>query len=160
MKKLEKTEERLIRLLIENKMKVSTAESCTGGLVAMRITSVSGASECFDLGAVTYANEQKMKILGVSEEALNRFGAVSEEVALEMSKGAKRISGADFAVGITGIAGPGGGSSEKPVGLVYISICGEDVHKAVKYIFSGTRDEVRFKASEEALKLVLFELEK
>lgn len=160
MRKLEKIEQRLVKLLTQKGIKISTAESCTGGLVAERITSVAGSSACFDLGVVTYANEQKMKILGVSEENLKNFGAVSEEVALEMSKGAKRISGADFAVGITGLAGPGGATAEKPVGLVYISICGENVHKAEKFIFSGTRDEVRFQAAEEAMKLVLYELEK
>jgi len=160
VRKLEKIEQRLVKLLTQKGIKISTAESCTGGLVAERITSVAGSSACFDLGVVTYANEQKMKILGVSEENLKNFGAVSEEVALEMSKGAKRISGADFAVGITGLAGPGGATAEKPVGLVYISICGENVHKAEKFIFSGTRDEVRFQAAEEAMKLVLYELEK
>ena len=160
MRKLEKIEQRLVKLLIEKGMKISTAESCTGGLVAQRITSVAGSSACFDLGVVTYANEQKTKILGVSEESLKNFGAVSEEVALEMSKGAKRISGADFAVGITGLAGPGGATDEKPVGLVYISICGENIHEAEKFIFSGTRDEVRFQASDEAMKFVIRELEK
>ena len=157
---MEKTEERLVRLLIEKGKKISAAESCTGGLVAQKITSVAGSSSCFDLGVVTYANEQKMKILGVSEESLISFGAVSEAVALEMSEGAKRISGADYAVGITGLAGPGGGTAEKPVGLVYISICGENVHKAVKNVFPGTRDEVRSAAAETAMRLVLAELEK
>ena len=160
VKSLERIEERLVKLLIENGKKVSTAESCTGGLVAKRITSVAGSSACFDLGVVTYANEQKVKVLGVSEENLKNFGAVSEAVALEMSKGAKRISGADFALGITGLAGPGGATPDKPVGLVYISICGENIHKAEEFIFSGTRDEVREKASEEAIKLVIKELEK
>lgn len=156
---MEKTEERLVKLLTEKGKKVSAAESCTGGLVAERITSVAGSSACFDLGVVTYANEQKMKILNVSGESLNNFGAVSKEVALQMSEGARRLSGADYAVGITGIAGPGGGSEEKPVGLVYISISSEKNHKAEKFIFSGSRDEVRFKASEEALNMVLSELE-
>lgn len=156
---MEKTEERLVKLLIEKGKKVSTAESCTGGLVAKRITSVSGSSACFDLGVVTYANEQKMNILGVSGESLENFGAVSKEVALQMSEGAKRISGADFAVGITGLAGPGGGSKEKPVGLVYISIKSDKSHYAEKFIFSGSRDEVRLKASEEALCMVLKEIE-
>lgn len=158
MRKLEKTEERLVKLLIQMGKKVSVAESCTGGLVAQRITSVAGSSACFDLGVVTYANEQKMKILGVSEENLKNYGAVSEAVALEMSKGAKKISGADFAVGITGLAGPGGATADKPVGLVYISICSENIHKVQKFIFSGTREDVRYKASEEAMKLILSEL--
>lgn len=157
---LEKTEERLVRLLCEKNMKVSTAESCTGGLAAQRITSVPGASACFDLGVVTYANEQKEKILKVDKEVLEKYGAVSKEVALLMSKGAKMLSGADFAVGITGLAGPGGETLNKPVGLVYISICSEKSHEAYKYNFSGTREEIRNSAAEEALKLVLLELEK
>lgn len=158
MKKLEKAEEKLVRLLTEKNMKISTAESCTGGLLSQRITSVPGSSSCFDLGVVTYANEQKMKVLGVSGESLLKFGAVSEAVALSMSLGAKKISGADIAVGITGLAGPGGATADKPVGLVYISICSENVHKAEKFIFSGSRDEVRMKASDEALRLVLSKL--
>ena len=157
---MEKTENRLVKLLIEKNKKISTAESCTGGLLAQRITSVAGSSACFDLGVVTYANEQKMKILGVSEENLKNFGAVSKEVALEMSEGAKRISGADFAIGITGLAGPGGGTDEKPVGLVYISLKSDDVHFAGRYIFDGTRDEIRKKASDTAIQLVLNELSK
>ena len=156
---MEKTEERLVKRLIESKQKISTAESCTGGLIAQRITSVAGASACFDLGVVTYSNEQKMKILGVSKESLESFGAVSEKVALQMSAGAKRISGADFGIGITGLAGPGGATEDKPVGLVYISVCSKKTHRAEKYNFSGSRDEVRFKASEEAMKMVLSELE-
>lgn len=156
---MEKTEERLVKRLIERKQKISTAESCTGGLIAQRITSVAGASACFDLGVVTYSNEQKMKILGVSEESLESFGAVSEKVALQMSAGAKRISGADFGIGITGLAGPGGATEDKPVGLVYISVCSKKTHRAEKYNFSGSRDEVRFKASEEAMKMVLSEIE-
>lgn len=152
---MKKIEEALVKALIENNLKVATAESCTGGLVAKKITSVSGASACFDLGVVTYANEQKMKILGVKKENLENFGAVSEEVALDMSLGVKKISGADFGIGITGLAGPGGATKDKPVGLVYISICSDKVHKALKFIFDGDRKSVREQAAEEALKLVL-----
>ena len=112
----------LIELLKKNNMTISTAESCTGGLIAKSITDVSGASDVFGYGFVTYANEAKMKLLGVWEDALSEYGAVSEPVAVLMSRGARRVSGSDIAVSVTGIAGPGGGSEEKPVGLVYISL--------------------------------------
>ena len=101
------------------------------------------------------ANEQKNKILGVKNETLEKFGAVSKETALEMSEGIKRLSGADFGIGITGLAGPGGGSDKKPVGLVYISICTESEHRAFEYRFSGDRCDVRNKTADEVLRLVI-----
>lgn len=146
-------EKAVVEKLLEKNKKISAAESCTGGLVSQMLTSVPGSSGCLDLGVVTYANEQKMKVLGVRAETLNSVGAVSEETALEMSAGIKRISGADIGIGITGIAGPDGGSSEKPVGLVYIGICTEKEHRAFKYIFKGDRQSVRRQAAEEALRL-------
>lgn len=152
MKSLEQI---LVEKLILNGKKVATAESCTGGLVAQRITSVAGSSACFDLGVVTYANEQKEKILGVKSETLNTLGAVSEEVALQMSEGLKKLSGADFAISITGLAGPGGATDKKPVGLVYISICSDKEHKVFENHFSGDRDEVRQKTADKALNLVI-----
>ncbi len=152
---MEKLENVLVARLTESGRKVATAESCTGGLVAQRVTSVAGSSGCFDLGVVSYANEQKNKILGVKKETLEKFGAVSKETALEMSEGIKKLSGADFGVGITGLAGPGGGSDKKPVGLVYISICTENEHKAFEYHFSGDRLSVRNQTADEALRLVI-----
>lgn len=152
---LENIEEILVNKLLKNGKKLSTAESCTGGLTAQRITSVSGASGCFDLGAVTYANEQKERILGVKHETLEKHGAVSRETALEMSSGIKKLSGADIGIGITGLAGPGGGSEKKPVGLVYIGICTENKNEVFEYHFSGDRSEVRQKTSDEALRLAL-----
>ena len=103
---------------------VTTAESCTGGLIAGALTSVSGASNCVGAGYVTYSNEAKEQALTVSVENLNKFGAVSQEVALDMAAGALNVSKADLALAVTGIAGPGGGSLEKPVGLVYIAAVG------------------------------------
>ncbi len=103
---------------------VTTAESCTGGLIAGALTSVSGASNCVGAGYVTYSNEAKEQALTVSVENLNKFGAVSQEVALDMAAGALNVSNADLALAVTGIAGPGGGSLEKPVGLVYIAAVG------------------------------------
>ena len=147
-------QETVVELLIQNKMKLATAESCTGGLIAQKITSVAGASECFDCGVVTYSNEQKQKLLGVSADTLDKFGAVSEQTALEMCKGVKALSNADFGISVTGIAGPGGGTSEKPVGTVWIGICGENLHKAQKFLFEGDRQQVRESTSEIALKMV------
>lgn len=112
----------VVPLLMEKGLKVATAESCTGGLLAQRITSIPGSSAVFEYGAVTYANRIKHALLGVPEEMLSRYGAVSEPVATAMSEGVLRASGADIGVGITGIAGPDGGSEEKPVGTVYISV--------------------------------------
>lgn len=147
--------EELIKTLADKKMTISTAESCTGGLIAKLITDVSGSSEVFGYGFVTYANEAKMKILGVWNEALAQYGAVSEPVAVLMSRSARRVSKSDIAVSVTGIAGPGGGTAEKPVGLVYISLSTPDGTICRKCNFSGTRDEVRRQTAEFALKLAL-----
>lgn len=147
-------ENTVVELLIKNKMKLATAESCTGGLIAQKITSVAGASECFDCGVVTYSNEQKQKLLGVSAETLEEFGAVSEQTALEMCKGVKVLSDADFGISVTGIAGPGGGTPEKPVGTVWIGICGENLHKAERFVFDGNRQQIRESTAEMALKMI------
>ncbi|MBQ9757861.1 MAG: CinA family protein [Clostridia bacterium] len=141
-------------LLLERNLKVSTAESCTGGLISQKITAVPGASGCFDLGVVTYSNEQKHKILGVKRETLEHFGAVSRETALEMCKGVKKISGADFGISVTGIAGPGGGTPQKPVGTVWIGLCSGCEHKAEMFVFDGDRDAVRESTANKALEMV------
>ena len=154
------TENILVGLLIENKLKLSTAESCTGGLIAQKITSVPGASECFDCGVVTYSNEQKHNLLGVSNETLKKYGAVSEQTALEMCKGVKNLANADFGISVTGIAGPGGGSPQKPVGTVWIGICGENIHKAEKFIFDGDRTQVREQTANTAMEMVEKEINK
>ena len=119
-------EEAVIEKLKEKHMKVATAESCTGGLIAKRITDVPGASEGFDCGIISYANEIKHRVLGVSEDDLNKYGAVSEPVARQMAQGALKVSGADIAVSVTGIAGPDSDSTNKPVGLVYIGLADRD----------------------------------
>lgn len=144
----------VVELLREKGLTATTAESCTGGMIAEKITRIPGSSECFGCGYVTYSNEQKMRLLGVESETLEKYGAVSEQTALQMSRGARETSGADIAVAVTGIAGPGGGSAEKPVGLVYISICTEHEHKAFKYNFAGNRDMVRERTSLYALDLI------
>lgn len=115
-------EEAAVGMLKEHHLKVATAESCTGGLIAKRITDVPGASEVFECGIISYANGIKHKVLGVSEDNLNKYGAVSEPVAKQMAQGALKVSGADIAVSVTGIAGPDSDSTGKPVGLVYIGL--------------------------------------
>ncbi|MBQ8794803.1 MAG: CinA family protein [Clostridia bacterium] len=112
----------LVKTLGEKKLKIATAESCTGGLISKMITDVSGASEVFDCGVCSYANEIKAKVLGVREEDLREFGAVSKEVAMQMAQGVRELSGADIGISTTGIAGPTGGSEEKPVGTVFIGV--------------------------------------
>ena len=112
----------LVKLLALKEKTIATAESCTGGLVSASITEVPGSSEVFGFGVCTYANEAKMHLLGVKQETLEKFGAVSEQTAIEMADGVRKLSGSDIALSLTGIAGPGGGSEEKPVGLVYLGV--------------------------------------
>jgi nicotinamide-nucleotide amidase len=127
------------------KLRLVTAESCTGGLIAACLTEIAGSSEVFERGFITYSNDAKMTNLGVSRKTLLDFGAVSSETALEMAEGALRASNADIAVAVTGIAGPQGGTDDKPVGLVYIGIAclknGES--ETFKNIFTGDRSAVR-----------------
>ncbi len=139
------------RLLAENKMTVATAESCTGGLISKRITEVAGSSEVFGYGVVTYANEAKMNLLGVKSETLEAFGAVSYQTAEEMAEGVRKLSGADIGVAVTGIAGPGGGTPEKPVGLVYVGISSRLGVRHVKLMLKGDRNRVRILTSANAL---------
>ncbi len=148
----------LVSALRERGLTVGTAESCTGGLIAKRITDVAGSSEVFLGGVVSYANEVKSHLLSVSEETLAAHGAVSEETAIEMAKGARAALGVDIAVSTTGIAGPGGGTAEKPVGLVYVGIATKDGAHAVRLSLSrpsADRDYVRYVASSHALHLAL-----
>ena len=113
---------KLVKKLIQKKLKISFAESCTGGMLSSTITSVSGSSKVFDLGLITYSNKAKIDILKVSKKIINRYGSVSNECCLSMVKNLSKISKADISVSITGIAGPNGGTKLKPVGLVYIGI--------------------------------------
>ena len=136
-------------------MTAALAESCTGGLIARRITSVPGASEVFGCGLVTYSNEMKMQLLGVSPETLAAHGAVSPETAIEMARGARKVGHADVGVGVTGIAGPGGGTAQKPVGLFYAAIStpqGEQVIERQRR--NSTRERVQLYASSCALDLI------
>ena len=122
---------------------IATAESCTGGLVAGVITAVAGSSDWFERGFVTYSNAAKIEELGVPSDAIDRFGAVSEEVALAMAKGAVRASRAEWATAVTGIAGPTGGSAEKPVGTVCFAWAGPSMHQAVQCLLAGDRAAIR-----------------
>ena len=144
-------EEKLVSLLLENKMTITTVESCTGGLVASKIVNVSGASEVFNEGFITYANRAKETYAGVLKSTLEQYGAVSSQVAMEMAEGAAKKTGADVAVSVTGIAGPGGGTKDKPVGLVYIGcyVSGKTIFK--KCNFQGDRLEVREQSAKEAI---------
>ena len=141
----------VVKLLAAVHKTVAVAESCTGGLIANRITNVSGSSEVFLNGWVTYSNESKMRQLGVREETLKKFGAVSEEVAREMVDGARQRSGADFALSATGIAGPTGGTPEKPVGLVYIGLATATGTEVQRHLFLFDRETFKFFASQTAL---------
>lgn len=147
-------EESIVRQLIKKKMTLTCAESCTGGLLSGRIISVPGVSEVYKSGFITYSNKAKRKLLGVKKETLKEFGAVSRECAYEMAFGAANASGADVSLVVTGIAGPGGGSEKKPVGLVYIGcfVNGETVVK--EYRFSGNREIIRQYSVTCALRLL------
>ncbi len=120
--KLDIITKRVVKYLYGNKISVATAESCTGGMLSQQITSVAGASEIFGLGLCTYSNDAKVRILGVERALIEQYGAVSAQVAESMAKNVRRLSGADAGVGITGIAGPDGGTPEKPVGTVFVAV--------------------------------------
>jgi PncC family amidohydrolase len=147
--------EAVVNKLKDAGMTVTTVESCTGGLLSATLVDVSGASDVFYQGVVTYANEAKVRLVGVKEATLQEHGAVSEETAREMAEGGAKAANADAALAVTGIAGPGGGTKEKPVGLVYIGcyVNGKTIVK--KNLFTGNRREVREQAVETALKLLL-----
>lgn len=137
-------------------LKLATAESCTGGFVAQVVTSIAGSSNWFDRGFVTYTNLAKMEMLGVRLETLNRYGAVSEQTACEMAQGAIRHSHADLSIAITGIAGPSGGTLDKPVGTVWIAFGAKTwPTSAICYCFSGNRSEIRAQAVQKALSILV-----
>ena len=146
---------KIIDLLARKGYTVTTAESCTGGMIASTLINVAGISECYEEGYITYANASKAKLLGVDKAVLAEKGAVSEEVAQMMAEGAAKAADADAAVAVTGIAGPGGGTPQKPVGLVYIGcyVCGRSV--VTKNHFTGSRLEIRQQTTEKALELLL-----
>ena len=136
-------EEEVVALLKAGGLTIATAESCTGGMVSARLVGVPGVSEVFMEGLVTYSNEAKVRLLGVGEETLEAFGAVSRETAVQMAEGGCRRAGTDVCVSTTGLAGPGGGTEKKPVGTVCIGVCTKDKINISTQHFEGDRDKVR-----------------
>jgi nicotinamide-nucleotide amidase len=153
---LRRTAKRVLDLCRARGLRIATAESCTGGLVAAALTEIAGSSDVVDSGLVTYSNEAKQKLLGVPAATLTRYGAVSPATAAAMAKGALKNSPADLAVAITGIAGPGGGSKRKPVGLVYFAAASRDGRRLARRRRYGKigRTRVRLRAVAEALALL------
>lgn len=150
---------KVAKLLCNRGLTVSTAESCTGGMVASKLIVYPGVSEVFKEGAVTYSNEAKIKRLGVDKKTLDNFGAVSYETAVEMAQGIAREADTDVAIATTGIAGPGGGTIDKPVGLVYIGIKIKDKTIVKKFKFKGNRETIRAQATFSALEMLKKELD-
>ena len=146
----------LVKILIKKKLKISFAESCTGGLLASSITSISGASKIFNLGLITYSNQAKIKVLKVNKNIIRKYGAVSHECCLAMVNNLSKISKAKINVSITGIAGPNGGTKQKPVGLVYIGIKRGNKTQINKCFFKNkTRSSIQKATGKKALKLVI-----
>ena len=153
-------EETVVKGLIDKGLTISTAESCTGGLIGKRITDISGCSGCYFGGVVSYSNDVKHKVLGVGEKTLRDFGAVSPETAIEMARGVRKLTGSDIGISVTGVAGPGGGSEEKPVGTVYIGISAQGLDKVIKPELRSarTRARIRNMSAGHALDLVRREI--
>lgn len=148
-------EEEAVRKLKEKGYTITTAESCTGGMIASALINVAGISEIYKEGYITYSNEAKHKLLGVEEEALQKYGAVSREVAFQMAKGAAEAAQAKAALAVTGIAGPDGGTKEKPVGLVYIGCYVMGEVTVTENRFSGDRLTIRQNTTKSALELLI-----
>ena len=147
---------KIVKILIKKKLKISFAESCTGGLLSSAITSVNGSSKVFTLGLLTYSNQSKTKILKVSKNIIRKYGSVSEQVCLVMVKNLSKISKTNISVSITGIAGPNGGTKIKPVGLVYVGIKKNDRAEVKKYLFKNNgRSYIQKAAVNKSLRLIL-----
>lgn len=153
--------ENLSILLAQKKMMLCTAESCTGGMLAAHITQRAGSSAIFDRGFITYSNAAKQEMLGVLAQTLNDFGAVSHQTASEMARGALERSHADIAISITGIAGPGGATADKPLGLVYMAIAAKDQKThGHECHFTGTRSQIQAQATRFALEQLIHSITK
>jgi nicotinamide-nucleotide amidase len=150
----ETMEQVIAKLLTDRSETVSTAESCTGGLIARRLTELPGSSKYFMEGAVTYSNEAKIRTLNVSQETLDKFGAVSQETAEEMARGMRERADTDYAISVTGVAGPDGGSEDKPVGTVWFGLASRSKVKTIKLLFPGDRYLIRWRSSQAALDLL------
>ena len=156
----DKIEQVVGKALADQKMTLAVAESCTGGLICHWLTNVPGSSEYFKHGIIAYSDSVKLASLGVSEEILKRFGAVSRETVTAMAKGVREVSKAGIGLAVTGIAGPGGGSAEKPVGLVYIGLARDAATLSEEYHFTGGREMIKIQASQAALDLLRKNLRK
>ena len=141
-------------LLKKHHLKLATAESCTGGLIGYKITRIAGASIYFVGGVIAYANETKVRLIGVNQQTLDDFGAVSQETVLEMARGVRQVMGADIGLAVSGIAGPGGGTPQKPVGSIWIALSAPDLNQAWFYHFQGDRNRVNEQAADKALFLL------
>ena len=156
---MKKISHKIVKLLKKKKLKISFAESCTGGMLSSAITSVDGSSKVFDLGLVTYSNESKIKVLKVPKKIIKKYGSVSDQTCRSMVKNISRISKSHVSVSITGIAGPSGGSKKKPVGLVYIGIKKGNEIISTKYLFKNKgRSNIQKKAVNASLGLILDKL--
>ena len=149
-----KNYEQLVNYLIDKNITISTAESCTGGLIGKNITDIAGSSNVYIGGVISYSNEMKMNWLKVHHKTLENYGAVSNETVSEMLTGITHETNSDIAVAVSGIAGPGGGTKEKPVGTVIIGISFKGNQHIKKYYFTGTRDSVRLNAAEKVLDMI------
>ncbi len=147
-------EENIGILLKKKNFTIAAAESCTGGLISSRITNIGGASEYFVAGLVTYSNKSKTSFLSVPEEVIGQHGAVSRETAQLMAEGVRNKTGADIGIAVTGIAGPLGGTPEKPVGTVFIGIAAKEISKVRNFLFAGNRLEIKQKTSDAALEFL------
>ena len=151
--KINKQSEELLKICKLNKISVTTAESCTGGMLASSIVSINGSSSIFKSGIVTYSNESKAEFLKIPLKLINENGAVSETIAFQMAKNVLSIMNSSISIAVTGIAGPSGGSNDKPVGLVWIAIGTKENIITKKYLFQGNRLKIRQQTTLEALKL-------
>ncbi|MDE7045432.1 MAG: CinA family protein [Acetatifactor sp.] len=151
-------EEKIVSLLQRRGWKVASAESCSGGMIASRLVNVAGVSDVFEEGYITYSNGAKQKLLGVLEQSLEQYGAVSSQVAGQMALGAARQAKAQAAIAVTGIAGPGGGTPQKPVGLVYIGCYVDGKVFVTENHFQGSRPQIRALTAQAALSLLLEKL--
>ena len=150
------TPKKIVHKLIKKKIKISFAESCTGGMLSSAITSVNGSSKVFNLGLVTYSNESKIKVLKISKKTIKKYGSVSEQVCAAMAKNVSKIGKTKMSISVTGIAGPKGGTKQKPVGLVYIGIKKDNKILVKKFLFkSKKRNSIQRSTVNKALNLIL-----
>ena len=148
-------EQELGKHFTATKFTLATAESCTGGLIGHRITNIPGSSEYFERGVIVYSNDAKIELLNVPPETLEHYGAVSTQTALAMADGIKALANTELGLAVTGIAGPSGGTPDKPVGLVYIALATNDGTECNEYKFQGTRDEIKTQSADAALEMVV-----